>query len=119
MCRVLEVSTSGYYSWLKRDPSDRSVKDAELLERIRAYHERSGRTYGSPRIHRDLIEEDEESVGRKRVARLMRQEGLRGVCRRKFRKTTTRDRDARPAPDLVDRNFAASRPDQVWVADIT
>jgi putative transposase len=119
MCRVLEVSTSGYYAWLKRDPSRRVVEDAALRDRIRFFHKRSDRTYGSPRIFKDLKEEDEARLGRKRVARLMREDGLRGVCRRKFRKTTVRDRNARPAPDLVDRNFVAPGPDQLWIADIT
>jgi putative transposase len=121
MCRVLGVSTSGYYAWRKRGPSERALEDAALRERIRASHERSRGTYGAPRIHRDLREDEEDprKVGRKRVARLMRADGLRGVCRRKRRKTTSRDRGARPAPDLVDRNFVASAPDQVWVADIT
>jgi len=89
-----------------------------LSERIRHYHERSDRTYGVPRIHRVLADEGAR-VGRKRVARLMRQQGLKGVTRRKGFRTTRRDDDARPAPDLVDRNFTATKPDQLWVADIT
>ncbi len=118
MARVLGVSTSGFYAWRCRDLSRRAREDAELTERIRASHKRSRGTYGAPRILRDLIEADTR-VGRKRVARLMRQAGLRGVCRRKSWKTTTRDRKARPAPDLVNRNFEAEGPNRLWVADIT
>jgi len=118
MCRVLEVSTSGYYAWLKREPSERERKDQALRDRILHFHGRSDGTYGAPRIHEDL-KEDGESVGRKRVARLMRAEGLRGVCRRKFRKTTERDPEAKPAVDLVDREFVAAEPNRLWVADIT
>ena len=118
MCRVLGVSTSGYYAWLKRDPSNRSVDDALLVDRIRSHHERSRGTYGAPRILEDLKEEG-VVVGRKRVARLMREQGLRGVCRRRYYPTTVRAEDERPAPDLVDRNFVASAPNRIWVADIT
>ncbi len=82
MCRVLEVSTSGYYAWLKRPPSERKRTDAELLERIQRFHERSDGTYGVPRIHEDLIEED-IPVGPKRIARLMREAGLRGAAPRR------------------------------------
>ena len=118
MCHVLEVSTSGYYQWIKRAPSERELTDAELLVRIRQFHERSDRTYGMPRIHEDLIEAGLR-VGRKRVARLMRKAGLRGVCRRRHVITTQRSNSSRPAADLVDRTFAADGPDQLWVADIT
>ncbi len=118
MCRLLEVSTSGYYAWLKRPASLRSREDAILLENIRRFHLRSRGTYGVPRIHLDL-REDGVQVGRKRVARLMQAAGLQGVSRRKHTKTTVRRSGARPAPDLVNRNFVADRPGQLWVADIT
>lgn len=118
MCRLLEVSTSGYYAWLKRPLSQRSREDAILLEKIRMFHLRSRGTYGVPRIHLDLREEG-VWVGRKRVARLMQAAGLQGVSRRKHTRTTIRRPGARPAPDLVNRNFVADRPDQLWVADIT
>ncbi len=118
MCRLLEVSTSGYYAWLKRPASLRSREDAILLEKIRWFHLRSRGTYGVPRIHLDL-REDGVQVGRKRVARLMQAAGLQGVSRRKHTKTTVRRSGARPAPDLVNRNFVADRPGQLWVADIT
>jgi len=118
MCRVLEVSASGYYAWRRRMISARSREDQGLRQTIRAIHARSRQTYGSPRIHAELKEEGTR-VGRKRVARLMRELGLAGVSRRKSVRTTRRDPAARPAPDLVDRNFAASKPNQLWVADIT
>jgi putative transposase len=115
---LLEVSTSGYYAWLKRPPSKRSRKDAFLLEKIRWFHARSQGTYGAPRIHMDLREVGIR-IGRKRVARLMQADGLQGISRRKHTKTTLRSPDTRPAPDLVKRNFAVDRPDKLWVADIT
>jgi putative transposase len=118
MCRVLEVSTSGYYAWRKRAPSRRARVDAALTERIREIHHWSRGTYGVPRIHPELAEEGIH-VGRKRIARLMQAAGLRGVSRRKFVRTTQRDRSARPAPDLVNRDFTASGPNRLWVADIT
>jgi len=119
MCRVLRVSSSGYYAWLKREPSERSLADAELLGKVRKIHERSDGTYGSPRIHEELRKTQGIQVGVKRVARLMREAGLEGVSRRRGTKTTVRAEDARPAPDLVDRDFAATGPDQLWVADMT
>jgi putative transposase len=118
MCRVLEVSASGYYAWRKRAPSARARADAALKTRIRAVHKDSRETYGSPRIHAELREEGTR-VGRKRVARLMSQESLQGVSRRRGVTTTQRAENARPAPDLVDRDFTAEGPDQLWVADIT
>jgi transposase InsO family protein len=116
MCRVLEVSTSGYHAWLKRAPSAHARRDAELNAQIRTIHERSGGTYGRPRIHAELKEQG-QAVAQKRVGRLMREDGLRGVSRRKWITTTLRVADGRPAPDLVDRKFVAEGPDQLWVAD--
>jgi len=118
MCRLLGVSTSGYYAWCDRPASERAKADAALTERIEASHRRSRGTYGSPRVHADLAHEGHR-VGRKRVGRLMRQAGLRGVSRRRGARTTIRNEDARPAPDLVERKFSAQGPDQLWVADIT
>jgi putative transposase len=115
---VLEVSTSGYYAWRQRCPSLRALEDARLRERIVELHAQSRGIYGSPRILEDLFEEGRRT-SRKRVARLMRAAGLRGVSRRQSVTTTRRDRSQRPAPDLVQRNFTASRADQLWVADIT
>jgi len=118
MCRVLNVSTSGYYAWLSRPQSRRAREDEELLERIKRIHSESRGTYGSPRIFIELIAHQIQ-VGRKRVARLMRVAGLVGVSRRKFVTTTVRDRAVKAAPDLVDRHFTADGPDRLWVADIT
>ena len=118
MCRVLGVSASGYYAWQRRDVSPRHRADQQLLEQIRACHAQSRGTYGAPRIHRDLRAAGVR-VGRKRVARLLRQAGLRGVSRRKWPVTTMRAAHGRPAPDLVQRAFTASGPNQLWVADIT
>jgi len=118
MCRVLGVSSSGYYAWRSRRLSKRAREDEALTKRIRAIHERSRGTYGAPRIHAELAAVGIH-IGRKRVARLMRAAGLAGVSRRKGWKTTVRDRDARPAPDLVQRAFTAEGPDRLWVADIT
>jgi putative transposase len=118
MCRVLEVSPSGYYAWRSRMSSVRTRENESLRGRIAAIHEQSRRTYGSPRIHAELKQEGTR-VGRKRIARLMRESGLVGASRRKSIRTTRRDPAARPAPDLVDRKFAASGPNQLWVADMT
>ncbi len=118
MCRVLGVSTSGYYAWRSRSPSPRQQGDQALRERIRIIHEHSRRTYGAPRIHAELREAGVR-CGRKRVARLMRQAGMEGVHRRRRGRTTVRHASALPAPDLVARDFAVDRPDRLWVADIT
>ena len=118
MCRILEVSTSGYYAWRTRASAPRAQQDARLTERIREIHVRSDRTYGAPRIHAELAAEGVR-VGRKRVARLMRVADLRGVSRRKSPRTTRREPTALPAPDLVERDFTATGPDELWVADIT
>ena len=118
LCRVLEVSASGYYAWCKRLPSRRRQTDIALGDRIEALHRASRSTYGRPRIHADLREIG-VAISGKRVARLMRERGLHGASRRKSTITTIRNRDARPAPDLVDRKFQADAPDQLWVADIT
>ena len=118
MCRVLAVSASGYYAWRQPPPSARARFDAELTVRIRAIHQYSRGTYGAPRIHQEL-RAAEIRVGCKRVARLMKAASLRGASRRPWVITTVRDRQAQPAPDLVNRNFVATAPDCVWLADIT
>ncbi len=118
LCRLLKVSRSGFYAWRGRPPSARQVADEVLTEQIRGFHKASRATYGAPRIHADLADAGIR-VGRKRVARLMRQAGLQGVHRRGWRNTTRRDPDAGPAPDLLGRDFTATAPDQKWVADVT
>jgi len=117
MCQLPGVSPSGYYAWVKRRPSRRAQTDAALVTQIRAAHEASRGTYGAPRIHADLAAKGIR-VGRKRVARLMAQAYLAGVSRRKFVITTVKG-DRCQAPDLVERNFTAERPNLLWVADIT
>ncbi|MHB8998249.1 MAG: IS3 family transposase, partial [Thermoanaerobaculia bacterium] len=118
MCRVLGVSTSGYYAWRSREKSERARRDEALTQKIVQAHHASRGTYGAPRILVDPQEQGER-VGRKRVARLMRNANVVGVCRRRWIHTTRRDPKARPAPDLVDREFAADGPNQLWVADMT
>jgi putative transposase len=119
MARVLGVSKAGFYAWRDRPPSAHSLADAALLARVRTVHATSRQTYGAPRVHADLRHRGERH-GRKRIARLMRSACLVGASHRHGGPTTTRrDHDARPAPDLVDRNFTASGPNQLWVADIT
>jgi len=118
MARMLGVSLSGFYAWRDREPSRRRQCDDVLKACISNIHQRSRGTYGAPRIHAELAE-DGVHVGRKRVARLMREMGLAGISRRKATRTTHRDDTARPAPDLVERRFDADAPDQLWVADIT
>jgi putative transposase len=119
MARVLGVSKAGFYAWRDRPPSAHAQADAALLARVRTVHATSRQTYGAPRVHADLRQRGERH-GRKRIARLMRGAGLLGASHRHGGPTTTRrDQNARPAPDLVDRNFTASGPNQLWVADIT
>ena len=118
MCRVLGVSPSGFYAWLKRPPSTREVANELLLDRIREIHRDSRENYGALNILKELSEAG-WLVNHKRVARLMRLHSIVGVTRRKGFKTTRRDSGSRPAPDLVERAFAADGPDQLWVADIT
>ena len=129
MARVLGVSKAGYYAWVRRAwvrrawvrraPSAHAVADAALLKRVRTVHASSRQTYGAPRVHADLQAQGERH-GRKRIARLMPLAGLVGASHRHGGPTTTqRDKEARPAPDLVDRDFTASAPNQLWVADIT
>jgi len=119
MCRVLEVSRSGFHAWAARRPSARAVEDARLTERIRELHELRRRVYGSPRIWADLVLDEGEKIGRKRVERLMRQAGLSGLITKKWRSTTVRVPGVRVADDLLDRQFASGAPDRCWVADIT
>ncbi|EAR23283.1 putative transposase [Nitrococcus mobilis Nb-231] len=116
MCRVLDVSPSGYYAWRNRTPSVRSATDAALTERIEAIHQGTGETYGAPRIHAALRDES-WCVGRKRIARLMSSAGLQGITRRKGTFTTERDKGRRSEPDLVERDFTADAPNELYVFD--
>ena len=118
MCRVLEVSWSGYYSWLGRPESRRARDDRVLLVHIRVSHKRSRGNYGSPRIHKDLVDEGQK-VGRGRVARLMKQDGIRGVQKRRFVVTTDSNHTLPVAPNILGRQFEVLAPNQVWTGDIT
>jgi len=118
MCRVLRVSLSGFYAWRDRPPSARARRDAEMLTHLRAFHARSDGTYGAPRLIDDL-RDIAIHVGQKRVARVMRLGGLVGVHRRRGVRTTRRGPEEHAATDLVQRNFTATGPNQLWVADIT
>jgi putative transposase len=118
MCRVFGVSPSGFYAWNSRAPSARAIRDVQITTHIRVFHVRSKGAYGAPNIHEDLRDMGIR-VGCKRVARLMKADGLKGVCRRKWVTTTVRDADATPAADLVERQFSADAPNRLWVADIT
>jgi transposase InsO family protein len=119
--RVLEVPVSTFYGWLaqQRDPAQRHRDDQALTNRIRRIHDRSGQTYGAPRVHAQL-RRDGVRVSRKRVERLMRTHGLQGAfLRKRWRCSTRQDPKATPAPDLVNRDFTAPAPNRLWVADIS
>ena len=116
---MLGVSTSGFYAAKRRPASARALEDEVLTTMIRDAHDASRHTYGAPRIHAELADTHGLCCGRKRIARLMRQAGLQGVHRRRFCRTTLRGVHQAPAPDLVERDFCASRRDELWVADIT
>ena len=118
LCRVLAVSKSGYYASRTRTASPRALRSAELEAQIGAAHAASKGRYGSPRVHAEL-RANGEHVGRKRVARLMREHGLEGRMRRRFRATTDSGHAFPIAPNLVARDFTTSAPDKVWVTDIT
>lgn len=119
MCRVLGVSRSGYYAWRGRPSSQRAQANAQLLVAIRGAYRASRGTYGSPRIHAQLQRQGLQA-GRHRIARLMAQAGLVGAFpRRKQPRTTQREPGALAAPNLLQQNFSATRPDEVWLADIT
>lgn len=118
MCGILEVSTSGFYAWYERPESRRSLESTRLGTMVEKLHEKSRGNYGVPRMHAELRARGER-CGRNRVARLMRERDLRGRVRRRYRTTTKADERHPVAPNLLDRNFSAERPDQVWVGDIT
>ena len=120
MCSVLNVTRQGFWAWRRRQPSARRQADERLKPLLWEAWEASDRTYGAPRLHAEVRLGQGLPIGRKRVARLMRELGIHGVSRRRGRvRTTIPDKRAAPAPDLVKRDFSATRPDQTWVADIT
>lgn len=118
LCRVLQVSRSGYYAWRRRGLSQRAQANARLLVAIKQAHKDSRETYGSPRVHQVLLRQGFR-CGRHRIARLMQEAELRGVPRRKFVRTTQRAAEEARVPDRLQRDFSASAPNQKWVSDIT
>jgi hypothetical protein len=119
LCRVLDVSRCSFYAWLRRSPSARAQADQQLLAQVTRIYRASRGTYGAPRVHAELRDDDGVRVGRKRVARLMRDHGLVGCHRRRRRGLTRPDPAATPAPDLVGRLFDPGAPDRTWFADIS
>lgn len=118
MCRVLAVSRTGFYAWLERAPSARAQLDGRLRVAIRVIHAASRRAYGSPRIHRELRAQGQRH-SRKRIARLMRLDGLRAKRSRRYRTTTQRDLTQPAAPNRLGRQFRVGAVNQVWAGDVT
>jgi transposase InsO family protein len=118
MCKVLDVSPSGYYAWRHRPPSAREMANRELVKKIEVVYNDSDQTYGSPRIYRELKDQG-VACSENRVARLMRLRGLQAKQSRHYKATTKRNKAHPVAPNLLKRNFVADRPDQTWLADIT
>lgn len=118
MCRQLGVSRSGYYAWQGRAPSNREVEDRRLAIDVAAAFRASKGRYGSPRVHAD-IKAQGTPVARKRVERIMREQGLRARKTRQFKRTTQSDHSERIAPNILDRNFQQPGPNTAWVTDIT
>jgi transposase InsO family protein len=118
MCRVFEVSRSGYYRWAKRRPSQRELDNQRLDAQIGEIYTSSKGRYGSPKITRELQDRGQR-VGKNRVARRMRQAGLRSKIRRKYRVTTDSKHPFPASPNRLERKFTAEAPDKAWVSDIT
>lgn len=118
LCRCLRVTRSGFYAWLHRGLSARAQRDVQLTVKLRAFFAASKQRYGRPRLWKDL-QEDGEAVSEKRVARLMRGEGIRGWIKKRFTLTTVRDHRDPVAPNVLDRQFTAAAPNQRWVSDTT
>ena len=118
LCRMLDVSRSGYYAWRRRPPSQHAVDDSRLAVLVREAHERSRRTYGSPRVHAEL-RAHHVFISRKRVIRLMQRDGLVARRRKRYRSMTMSEHDQPIAPNLLQRQFDAARPNERWVGDTT
>ncbi len=118
MCRLLNVSRSGYYWWLKRPESRRSRENRALQDKIRVLHVASHGIYGAPKIHRDLVDTGIR-CGKNRVARIMREAGIRSRTKKKFKATTNSKHNLPVAPNLLNQDFAVEAPERVWVGDIT
>ncbi len=118
MCRLLNVSRSGYYAWRSRPESRRSIENRALEDKIRVLHKASHEIYGSPRIHQDLVE-DGVRCGKNRVARIMREAGIRSRTKKKFKASTNSRHSLPVAPNLLNQDFSIDAPDRAWVGDIT
>lgn len=118
VCKWVGVSRSGYYAWESRPESLHALEDRRLAVLVRAAHERGRKTYGSPRVHAELVDNGER-ISRKRVARLMREQKLVARQRRRYRSTTMSDHDQPVAANLLERQFHAEAPNQRWVGDTT
>ena len=118
MCRVLRVSRSGFHAWLRRPESPRAARHKRIMVDMRAISQRTRSSYGSPRMHAELVDLGHE-VGRHQVAQVMRNNGLRARRKKRFRTTTDSNHDRPIAPNLLCRNFSASAPNKVWVGDLT
>ena len=116
LCHCLRVTRSGFYAWQRRGLSARAQRDLVLRTKLRAFHAASGQRYGRPNLWKDL-QEDGEAVSEKRVARLMREEGIQGKVRKRFKQTTNSQHDDPIAPNVLDRDFTATGPNQRWVGD--
>lgn len=118
MCEVLKVSRSGFYAWLDRQPSRRVLEDETISVQVRKAHREAHGIYGSPRIYR-LLRRQGQSWGRHRIARIMREEGLKARCMKEFHWISTTRNEQPAAPDLLKREFSSTRRDRVWVGDVT
>jgi transposase InsO family protein len=118
MCFLLAVSRAGFYAWFGRPPSERTIEDGRLAVLMHAAHERSRKTYGSPRLHAEL-QAGGTFVGRKRVIRIMQGEGIRGRVRRRYNSTTMSNHDQPVAANILDRKFDPAEPNKSWVGDVT
>lgn len=118
MAKIFDVSRSGYYQFINAKPSKRRQENERLLTKIKAIHKESRQTYGSPRIHAELIESG-EICSKKRISKIMRQAGIVAKMKKRFKVTTRANPDAIPAPNLLQQNFTADNPNQRWVADFT
>lgn len=118
MCKVLEVSKSGFYNWLSNKPSKRSIQNTAIISQIRTIHKESRDTYGSPRIT-IALQQRGISVSRPRVARLMKSAKIRSVISKKYVITTDSKHDYVPAPNLLNRSFRVNKPGKAWVSDLT
>ncbi len=118
MCRLLEVSRSGFYAWRNRPDSKKAIRERRILVKIKAIHKRTRRNYGSPRIWHELVGNGEK-IGRNQVARIMRKNGIRAKHKRKYKATTYSAHNLPVAPNILGAMDPVSHVDEAWVVDIT